>query len=1197
MHQAIIGLDVGSTTVKAVVVDPETKDIVWSDYQRHHTKQAECVLDFMVRIGQVLAELGCDDVRAFITGSGAKPLEGPLGAKFVQEVNSVTLAVETLHPDAGSVVELGGQDAKIIVFKENKQTGDKSAIASMNDKCASGTGATIDKCMIKVGMPSEETLNLHFDDAHLHHVAAKCGVFAETDIVNLVKTGIPSDEIMCSLADAIVMQNLSVLTRGNTLRHKVLLLGGPNTFLPFLQECWRKRIPETWDERGYDYPKDVPIEELIPVPENAALYAAYGAVMYGMHEPAGVGVYDGLDGLRRYITEGRKERLGESAGPPLARDESELEQFLGAYRVPMFVEPEPQSKTVRVIIGLDGGSTSSKAVLLSEQGEVLMKAYTLSKGNPIQDSKDLLGELRGRMRAKGVELDVLGFGATGYAADVLEECVCADVNIVETVAHMMSATHYFGDVDVICDIGGQDIKVLFMENGDIKTFKLSNQCSAGNGMLLQAMADQFGLPVTEYAETAFQADLAPKFSYGCAVFLDTDRVNFQKEGFSKEELLAGLAQVLPKNVWQYVVGVPRMAALGRKFVLQGGTQYNMAAVKAQVDYIKERVPNAEVYVHPHSGEAGAIGAAMETLRVVKRRGKTTFIGLDAAIDLEFKSTNDDTTTCHFCANNCSRTFIDAFRPDGTTSRYISGFSCEKGMVESKEAMESIVKERRKVMKEFPNLVNYEGLKAFKRVAGVQPMPEAGTAVEDVKVERKFFGSIERSKYMRTFERSSEQAAEKRAKWRVGIPRVLNMYSTAPFFRTFFEVLGVRPKNVVFSDPSSEEMFAEGGKYGSVDPCYPSKVAQAHFHQLFFHKHEQSPFDAIFFPILTHVPSFVTDAVDYSSCPIVAGTPDVMKAAFTKEQDYFANRGIEYLAPAFSFAEPTLLKRDMFEAFRDVLGMTEDESDFATEQGLLALDRFDQDIQDKGKAILDQVEYDNKIAILVLSRPYHNDPGLHHGIPDEFQILGYPILSIRSIPKDREWLQRFYDEGEDVLSVNDVWPENYSSNSAQKVWAAKFASRHPNVAILDLSSFKCGHDAPTYGIIDSIVAKSGVPSSSLHDIDANKPGGSIKIRVKTYAHSLKLRGEHLEDLASRREELQRRIDVKRLELLRMKHDQLAENRRADLGLERQIHELAEKVNRYRIEASKSEEDATLSGEVSESLIRLGKKTKDGTVVRV
>ncbi|MEM7434276.1 MAG: BadF/BadG/BcrA/BcrD ATPase family protein [Myxococcota bacterium] len=1197
MHKAIVGLDVGSTTVKAVIVDPSTKDIIWDDYQRHHTKQAECVLDFMVRITEVLQQRGCDDVRVFVTGSGAAPLEGPLGAKFVQEVNSVTLAVETLHPDAGSVVELGGQDAKIIIFKENEKTGDKTAIASMNDKCASGTGATIDKCMIKVGMPPEETLGLHFNGDSLHHVAAKCGVFAETDIVNLVKTGIPGDEIMCSLADAIVMQNLSVLTRGNTLRHKVVLLGGPNTFLPFLQECWRKRIPETWDERGYDYPKDVPIEELIPVPDNAALYAAYGAVMYGMHEAPDVGVFAGLDGLKRYITEGRKERLGESAGPPLVTQEGELDQFLDAYRIPKFVEPElPAGGTVKAVIGLDGGSTSSKAVLLGEDGEVLMKSYALSKGNPIQDAKELLADLRTRVRDKGAELDILGFGATGYAADVLEECVRADVNVVETVAHMMSATHYFGDIDVICDIGGQDIKVLFMENGDIKTFKLSNQCSAGNGMLLQAMADQFDLPVQEYADNAFKAELAPVFSYGCAVFLDTDRVNFQKEGFGKEELLAGLAQVLPKNVWQYVVGVPRMAALGRKFVLQGGTQYNLAAVKAQVDYIKERVPNAEVYVHPHSGEAGAIGAAMETLRVVKRRGHSTFIGLDAAIDLRYESKNDESTTCHFCANECSRTFIDAFRPDGTTSRYISGFSCEKGMVESKDAMEELVKERRKVMKEFPNLVTYEGLKAFKRISGVKPLPSAQTEIEDIKVERKFFGSIERTSYKRLFQRSSEAAAEKRAKWRVGIPRVLNMYSTAPFFRTYLEVLGVRPKNIVFSDPSSEEMFAEGGKYGSVDPCYPSKVAQAHFHQLFFHKHEKAPFDAIFFPILTHVPSFVHDAVDYASCPIVAGTPDVMKAAFTKEQDYFGSRGITYMAPAFSFTEPTLLKRAMFEAFRAELEITEDESDFATAEGLAALDRFDADIQAKGKAILDQVEYDNKVAILVVGRPYHLDPGLHHGIPDEFQVLGYPILSIRSIPKDPEWLGRFYEEGEDTLSIGDVWPENYSANSAQKVWAVKFAARHPNVAILDLSSFKCGHDAPTYGIIDSIVSKSGVPSSSLHDIDANRPGGSIKIRVKTYAHSLKLREEHLEDVAARKAELGRRIDEKRLELMRMKQAQLVKQKGADLQLQRQINALAEKVMSYRVEAAKAEAEE-LAAEASKSLIRLGKKTKDGNIVRV
>ena len=175
------------------------------------------------------------------------------------------------------MIELGGQDAKIIMFNTDPKTGEKTASPSMNDKCASGTGATIDKCMIKVGLPPEAAVLVHFDDEKLHHVAAKCGVFAETDIVNLVKSGIPSKEILCSLADAIVLQNLSVLTRGSTLKHKVILLGGPNTYLPFLQECWRQRIPEVWAERGYDYPKDIPIEELIFVPDNAQYYAAYGA--------------------------------------------------------------------------------------------------------------------------------------------------------------------------------------------------------------------------------------------------------------------------------------------------------------------------------------------------------------------------------------------------------------------------------------------------------------------------------------------------------------------------------------------------------------------------------------------------------------------------------------------------------------------------------------------------------------------------------------------------------------------------------------------------------------------------------------------------------------------------------------------------------------------------------------------------------
>ena len=1208
-----IGIDVGSTTVKAVVVDPETKEILWGDYQRHQTKQAEKTLEMLVAIGNHFPKLGPGTIRTFITGSGSGPLATPIGSKFVQEVNAVTLAVEHLHPDVGSVVELGGQDAKIIIFKEARDdegnsTG-KTAIASMNDKCASGTGATIDKCFLKVGMPSADAMKLDFDDRKLHHVAAKCGVFAETDIVNLVKASIPSTEIMCSLADAIVMQNLSVLTRGNTLRAKVLLLGGPNTYLPFLQQCWRKRIPQTWEDRGYQYPKDVPIEELILVPENAQYYAAFGAVMYGLHEPAEVGVYRGLDDLNEFITSGRKAKLGDSAGPPLSRSSNELEAFREQYKIPKFQPAQLTPGTVvRAVIGMDGGSTSSKAVLVDEGKNILKKEYQLSKGNPIQDVKEILGRLKAWVTDQGCTLEVLGFGATGYAADVLEKTVKSDVNIVETVAHMMSATTYFGDIDVICDIGGQDIKVLFMQNGDIKNFRLSNQCSAGNGMLLQAMADQFGVKITDYAETAFGADLSPKFSYGCAVFLDSDRVNFQKEGYSKEELLSGLAQVLPKNVWQYVVQIPRMAALGKKFVLQGGTQYNLAAVKAQVDYIKERVPGAEVYVHPHCGEAGAIGAAFETLRVVKRRGKSTFVGIDSAIGLEWTAKNDEETRCHFCPNLCARTFIDAVTPEGDSARYISGFSCEKGTVESEEAMLALTAERKKLMKQFPNLVDSESKLLFRHFYDGKPMPADGAKKLDVDVRRTLTG-VRRIPVERTFQRSSPEAQEARRRMRIGIPKMLNIWSTAPFWRTYLETLGIQKQNVVFSDYTTEEMWAEGGKYGSIDPCYPSKVGQAHIHNLLFHHHsEDKPLRYIFNPVLTHIPSFVKNAMDYASCPIVAGAPNVLKAAFTKEVDFFAQRGIKYLDPALTMTEPFLLRRQMFEAFRDALDITEDESDFACDEAWGAMRKCDEEMQQKGRTILDQVEAESRVAVLLIGRPYHLDPGLNHAILEEFQILGYPVLSIRSIPKDEEYLGKYFAEDlkqgriQSALEISDVWPENYSSNSAMKVWAAKFAAHHPNVVVLDLSSFKCGHDAPTYGIIDSIISAAGTPYSALHDIDANKPGGSIKIRVKTYAHSLGLHKERLEDLTAKKDELLHRIDRKRLELLGLKQAQLAERSQKDPAIEQQIEQLTVKVRAY--EAARAAKTAAeIAAEQAEAMknagiVRLGIKRSDSeTIARI
>ncbi len=1130
----IIGIDVGSTTVKATVVEPETLEILWSDYLRHHTHQPETVAGFLERIAADFPEAPDESVRIFVTGSGALPLAEPLGARFVQEVNALTMAVEHLHPDVRSVVELGGQDAKIIVFKENEITGETQAQTTMNDKCASGTGATIDKCLIKVGLPAEALAGIRFDPARRHHVAAKCGVFAEMDVVTLIKSGVPAEEIFCSLADAIVMQNLSVLARGKTLRPRVLLLGGPNQYLPFLQDCWRLRIMETWEERGLEPPPGMTAEASILVPEQGVLYAAYGAVLFGLHEPGGAGNYRGLGPLHEFMQNGREARLGAGCGAPLVKNEAERAAFAAEFRIPSFSPASfARGERVRAALGIDGGSTSTKAVLLGEDGAVLAKAYRLSEGNPIEDVRVLLAELRGFVSGQGASLEVTAFGATGYAADVLEKTLRADVNVVETVAHMKSAVTLCGETDVICDIGGQDIKVLFLQGGELKNFRLNNQCSAGNGMLLHAMADQFGVPVQAFAEHAFKARIAPRFSYGCAIFLDSDRVNFQKEGYTREEMMAGLAMVLPKNIWQYVVQIPRMAELGRRYVLQGGTQYNLAAVKAQVDYIRERVPGAEIRIHPHPGEAGAIGAAMEAMRVVRSRGRSTFVGVEQAIGIEYASRTDETTRCAFCQNHCPRTFIDTRTPDGATARYISGFSCERGTVADVEALKVLNRKRREQSRRCPNLAAYEAHRLFTRGYDPEPLPPPGALIDAVAVQRTWLGRVRRVSGQRPFRRSGEEAAGRRAGLRIGMPRCLNMWSTAPFWRAYFETLGILPRNLVWSDESGEEMFTEGGKYGSVDPCYPAKVAQAHIHNLLFQHHRpKRPLNYIFFPTIPQNPTWLENTPGTGACPVVTGTPNVIKAAFTKEIDYFAVRGIEYRDDTVCLDEAVLGRHQLHQAWGPRLGVTGDESDFAFAQGEAAMAALDADLQARGRELLETAEREHRLVLLLLGHPYHLDAGINHGVAEDFQALGYPILTLRSIPKDVDWLGRFFADDlaagrvRSPLEVGDVWPEHNNTNSAQKVWGAKFAARHPNVALLDLSSFKCGHDAPTYGIVERIVVTADTPYSALHDIDANKPAGSIKIRVKTYAYTLKLRQEKLAERGRKEAELRRRVAAKR-----------------------------------------------------------------------
>ena len=322
----LVGLDVGSTTVKAVVVDAASDDVLWQDYQRHETKQPEKTLEFLKRMEAEVA-IDMHNTRMFVTGSGGGGIAEQIGAKFVQEVTAVSLAVEKLHPEVYSVIELGGQDAKIIVFKDDEESGRKKKIPSMNDKCAGGTGAVIDKINAKLKIPVDLLAEQKYNGIKLHKVAGKCGVFAETDINGLQKVGTPPDELMASLFEAIVLQNLSVLTRGHTLRPHVLLLGGPNSFIRGMREAWQANIPRMWEERKVQIPEGAKPEDLIKVPQNAQYFAALGAVEFGRQEDDCVGCYRGYEQLVHYIDFGRQEEKAKAGGKGLVEDSAALDAF------------------------------------------------------------------------------------------------------------------------------------------------------------------------------------------------------------------------------------------------------------------------------------------------------------------------------------------------------------------------------------------------------------------------------------------------------------------------------------------------------------------------------------------------------------------------------------------------------------------------------------------------------------------------------------------------------------------------------------------------------------------------------------------------------------------------------------------------------------------------------------------------------
>jgi predicted CoA-substrate-specific enzyme activase len=454
------------------------------------------------------------------------------------------------------------------------------------------------------------------------------------------------------------------------------------------------------------------------VPREALYYACMGCIELSSGDPD-QGIYAGRQRLSWWIETGQWEAKAKEGSKGLVADQQELQGFMARYSQPQ--RREARRSKAAVIVGCDFGSTTAKAVVLSAEREVLFSCYAPSNGNPIEDAKALCRQLR----AAGFEA-IAALALTGYGKDLLKDVIGADLAIVETVAHATAALHYFPDAEVICDVGGCDVKIMILRQGTVADFRLNSQCSSGNGAFLQGVAERYQVPLERYAEHAFNARAVPALAMGCGVFLQSDIVNQQRKGWSADEIMAGLAAVLPLNVWVYAGQLQNLAAAGRKFVLQGGTHRNLAVVKAQLDFIAAKVPDAEIAVHPYSGEAGAIGAALCAGEWLQAGASTRFPGYGVIEALEYTSTTNELTTCTWCPVSCKRTFFDVRLPNGRGrpwsqvplaagwERVISGNTCPKGLLEDAHEMRAVKKHLESIKDEHPNTAEVVRETAFRR---------------------------------------------------------------------------------------------------------------------------------------------------------------------------------------------------------------------------------------------------------------------------------------------------------------------------------------------------------------------------------------------------------------------------------------------------------------------------------------------------
>lgn len=625
----LLGIDVGSTTVKVVAIDENGK-ILYKSYVRHFAKVKETVLS---ELKNVLNGHG-GDFSASITGSAGLGLSQRSGIAFVQEVQAAYTAIRKFYPDADAAVELGGEDAKIIFVTGGTEQ-------RMNGSCAGGTGAFIDQMATLLNVTVQEMDELSLKAERVYPIASRCGVFAKSDIQPLINQGASKADISASIFQAVVDQTVSGLAQGRRIKGKVLFLGGPLHFLKGLKKAFKTTLK--LDDEHAIFPDDAPCFMAI----GAALHSV---TVQSRNLEEIIAAIENSTGSEEIIT-----------GEPLFKDKEEYTAFVARHRATDLKFCEIQTYEGGAYLGIDSGSTTTKLILITPDCRILYSHYQSNNGQPldivIEKIKDIYTLSEGRIK-------ILGSAVTGYGEDLIKSAIKADFGIVETVAHFKAALHFNPKVDFIIDIGGQDIKCFKIKNGAIDSIMLNEACSSGCGSFIQTFAKAMGMEIDKFSMCGLYAKHPVELGSRCTVFMNSAVKQAQKEGATVEDISAGLSSSIVKNAIYKVIRAASADELGENIVVQGGTFLNDAVLRSF-----EKETGKQVIRPGIAGLMGAFGAALYAKENVSGESSTINEEGLKAFAYSSKSTN-----CHGCTSNCNVNIITF--ADG--SRYISGNKCEKG---------------------------------------------------------------------------------------------------------------------------------------------------------------------------------------------------------------------------------------------------------------------------------------------------------------------------------------------------------------------------------------------------------------------------------------------------------------------------------------------------------------------------------------